>query len=232
MKLLAIETSTVACSAALYDGVEVRERFEIAPREHAELLLPMIDTLLAEAGWARTQIEVVAFGRGPGAFTGLRIAASVAQGIALGLAVPVVPVSTLAALAHGAMRDGCGTRVLAAMDARMNEVYWGIYGDDDAGRPVLWGEERVCGAAAAPLPKCPGWFGAGDGWTAYGEVLRPRLGARLAGWDGGRYPHARDVAALAAPIYKEGGALPPEQALPVYLRDNVATPKQKHPLPD
>lgn len=232
MKLLAIETSTIACSAALFDGAEARARFEIAPREHAELLLPMIDALLAEAGWSRAQIEAVAFGRGPGAFTGLRIAASVAQGIARGLDIPVVPVSTLAALAHGAMRDGQGGRILAAMDARMREVYWGVYARDDAGQPVLWGDECVCPAAAAPLPKCAGWFGAGDGWAAYGEVLRPRLGARLAGWDAGRYPHARDVAQLAAPIYKEGGGLPPEQALPVYLRDNVAQPRQKDPLPE
>jgi tRNA threonylcarbamoyladenosine biosynthesis protein TsaB len=232
MKLLAIDTSTIACSAALFDGAEVRARFEIAPREHAELLLPMIDGLLAEAGWARGQLEAVAFGRGPGAFTGLRIAASVAQGIACGLDLPVLPVSTLAALAFGAMRDGKGARILAAMDARMQEVYWGIYERSDEGVPALWGDECVCAAAVAPLPKCAGWFGAGDGWAAYGAILRPRLGARLAGWDAGRYPHARDIALLAAPIYKSGGGLPPEQALPVYLRDNVATPKQKPPLPD
>lgn len=232
MKLLAIDTSTIACSVALYDGAGVRERFEIAPREHAELLLPMIDGLLAEAGWSRDQLEVVAFGRGPGAFTGLRIAAAVAQGIACGLDLPVVPVSTLAALAHGAMREGKGARILAAMDARMHEVYWGIYARDDAGLPVLWGDECVCPAAAAPLPKCAGWFGAGDAWDAYGETLRLRLGARLAGWDAGRYPHAGDIALLAAPIYKEGGGLPPEQALPVYLRDNVAVkPKPKTPPP-
>jgi tRNA threonylcarbamoyladenosine biosynthesis protein TsaB len=232
MKLLAIDTSTIACSAALYDGAEVYERFEIAPREHAELLLPMIDGLLAEAGWTREQLEVVAFGRGPGAFTGLRIAAGVAQGIAFGLDLPVVPVSTLAALALGAMREGKGTRILAAMDARMHEVYWGGYEQNAAGAPVLWGEERVCAAAAAPLPEGAGWFGAGDGWEAYGAILRPRLGARLAGWDATIYPRARDVAVLAAPIYRSGGGLPPEQALPVYLRDNVAQPKQKNPQPD
>jgi tRNA threonylcarbamoyladenosine biosynthesis protein TsaB len=232
MKLLAIDTSTIACSAALYDGAEAYERFEIAPREHAELLLPMIDELLAEAGWTREQIEVVAFGRGPGAFTGLRIAAGVAQGIAFGLDVPVVPVSSLAALAHGAMRDGKGARVLAAMDARMHEIYWGVYEHNAAGVPVLWDEERVCAAVAAPLPEGAGWFGVGDGWEAYGSILRPRLGARLAGWDAGRYPHARDVALLAAPVYKDGGGLPPDQALPVYLRDNVAVkPKPKSPSP-
>lgn len=232
MKLLAIDTSTIACSAALFDGAEVRERFEIAPREHAELLLPMIDGLLAEAGWMREQLEVIAFGRGPGAFTGLRIAAAVAQGIAFGLGLPVVPISTLAALAHGAMREGKGARILAAMDARMHEVYWGVYERGETGVPVLWDDERVCPAAAAPLPEGAGWHGAGDAWDTYGEVMRLRLGPRLAGWDAGFYPHARDVAVLAAPIYRSGGGLPPDQALPVYLRDNVAVkPKPKNPLP-
>jgi tRNA threonylcarbamoyladenosine biosynthesis protein TsaB len=229
MKLLAIETSTIACSAALYDGAEARERFEIAPREHAGLLLPMIDELLAEAGWSRERLDVVAFGRGPGAFTGLRIAAAVAQGIAFGLALPVVPVSTLAALACGATREGRGERIIAAMDARMGEVYWGVYEQGDGDTPGLYGEERVCAPAEAVLPEGAGWFGAGDGWGAYGEVLRPRLGPRLAGWDAGLYPHARDVARLAVPIYRNGGAVSPEQALPVYLRDKVAQPKQKNP---
>lgn len=232
MKLLALDTSTVACSAALLADGAVCERFEIAPREHAELLLPMVDELLAEAGWSRGQLEVVAFGRGPGAFTGLRIAAGVAQGIAFGLGLPVVPVSTLAALAHGAMREGKGTRILAAMDARMHEIYWGVYERDAAGALLLRGEERVCAAAAAPLPEGAGWYGAGDAWDACGEILRLRLGPRLAGWDAGLYPRARDIALLAAPIYRKGGGLPPGQALPVYLRDNVAQPKRKIPLPE
>jgi len=227
MKLLAIDTSTIACSAALFDGNDLHERFEIAPRGHAELLLPMLDTLLAEAGWTREQLEVIAFGRGPGAFTGLRIAAGVAQGIAFGLDIPVVPVSTLAALAHGAVRDGKGARILAAMDARMHEIYWGVYQQEDGGALVLHGAERVCAPMDAELPAGAGWFGVGDAWDAYGEVMRLRLGPRLAGWDAGRYPRARDIALLAAPIYKEGGGLPPEQALPVYLRDNVAQPRRK-----
>ncbi|MCC6301863.1 MAG: tRNA (adenosine(37)-N6)-threonylcarbamoyltransferase complex dimerization subunit type 1 TsaB [Gammaproteobacteria bacterium] len=229
MKLLAIDTSTIACSAALFDGGDPRERFEIAPREHADLLLPMVDALLAEAGWSREQIDVIAFGRGPGAFTGLRIAAGVAQGIAFGLDIPVVPVSTLAALAHGAMREGGGTRVLAAMDARMREIYWGAYELEGGGRLVARGAEQVCAPMDARLPVGEGWFGAGDAWDVYGDILRLRLGPRLAGWDAGRYPRARDIALLAAPVYMEGGGLPPEQALPVYLRDNVAQPKKRKP---
>lgn len=226
MKMLAIDTSTIACSAALFDGGDLFERFEIAPRGHAERLLPMLDELLAEAGWSREQIEVIAFGRGPGAFTGLRIAAGVAQGIAFGLDIPVVPVSTLAALAHGAVREGKSMRILAAMDARMHEIYWGAYELDGGGALTPHGAEQVCAPMDAMLPAGDGWFGAGDAWDVYGEVMRLRLGQRLAGWDAGRYPHARDVALLAAPIYKVGGGLPPEQALPVYLRDNVAQPKR------
>jgi tRNA threonylcarbamoyladenosine biosynthesis protein TsaB len=235
MKLLAIETSTIACSAALHDGALLLERFEIAPREHAELLLPMIDALLAEAGWSRERLDVIAFGRGPGAFTGLRIAAAVAQGIAFGLDLPVVPVSTLAALARGAMGEESGARVIAAMDARMGEVYWGAYELEGSGEQggvdtlESRGEEQVCAPAQAVLPEGAGWFGAGDGWNTYGGILRPRLGPRLAGWDAGLYPHACDVARLAAPIYRSGGAVPAEQALPVYLRDKVAQPKRKNP---
>lgn len=227
MKLLAIDTSTIACSAALFDGGDPHERFEIAPRGHAELLLPMVDDLLAGAGWSRQQLEVVAFGRGPGAFTGLRIAAGVAQGIAFGLGIPVVPVSTLAALALGAARDGRGGRILAAMDARMREIYWGVYELDAGGALVARGAEQVCTPMDALLPDGDGWFGAGDAWDVYGDILRLRLGPRLAGQDAGCYPHARDIALLAAPIYMEGGGLPPEQAQPVYLRDNVAQPRCK-----
>lgn len=227
MKLLAIETSTIACSAALSLDGEVRERYELAPRRHADLLLPMIDELLADAGVAIGALDAIAFARGPGAFTGLRIAASVAQGVAWAAALPVVPVSTLAALAQGAVADGLVDdltgRVLAVMDARMAEVYWGAYrAMDGIVRP--YGDECVCAPSAVPVPEGEGWFGVGDGWSAYGALLDERLGTRVAGRDAARYPRARDVAALAAYHYAAHGAVPPEQALPVYLRDRVASP--------
>lgn len=220
MKLLAIETSTIACSAALLLGDDVRERYELAPQRHADLLLPMIGELLAEAGLAPAQLDGLAFGRGPGAFTGLRIAAGVAQGIACGADLPVAPVSTLAALAQGATDRS--RRVLAAMDARMNEIYWGIYEADDSGIVRLRGEERVCAPDDAPLPDGDGWLGVGDGWGAIGDALRRRLGAVLTGNDAARWPRAREVAILGREIARRGEWLPPEQALPVYLRDRVA----------
>ncbi len=223
MKLLAIETSTIACSAALSLAGEVCERYELAPRRHADLLLPMIDELLAEAGIGIDALDAVAFARGPGAFTGLRIAASVAQGIAWAAALPVVPVSTLAALAQGVVSEGSAERVLAAMDARMAEVYWGAYRGVN-GIVRLQGEECVCAPARVPLPEGEGWFGGGDGWSAYGALLDERLGAHVGGRDAARYPRARDVATLAVHHYAEHGGLPAEQALPVYLRDRVAQP--------
>jgi tRNA threonylcarbamoyladenosine biosynthesis protein TsaB len=220
MKLLAIETSTIACSAALLIDDRLSERFEIAPQRHADLLLPMIGALLADAGLAPAQLDGLAFGRGPGAFTGVRIAAGVAQGIACAADIPVAPVSTLAALAQDAAGDSA--RVLAVMDARMNEVYWGVYEADAGGIMQLRGEERVCSPDDAPLPDGAGWFGAGDGWGACGDRLRERLGAALAGSDARRWPHARAVALLGREIARRGALLPAEQALPVYLRDNVA----------
>ena len=136
MKLLAFETATEACSVALYLDGEVRERFEVAPRRHAELALPMAQALLDEAGIARAQLDAIAVGRGPGAFTGVRLAIALAQGIALALDRPVVPVSTLAVLAAGAPADG-PARILAAIDARMGEVYAGAFGRQGAALVAL-----------------------------------------------------------------------------------------------
>lgn len=219
--VLAIDTATEACSAALMVAGEIAERYEIAPRRHAELILPMIDALLAEAGIALDRIDVLGFGRGPGAFTGVRIAAGVAQGIAFGAELPVVPVSTLAALAQGAVRTGGHARVLAAIDARMREVYWGAYQADEAGLMRLQGAECVSPPAEVPLPPEGKWFGVGTGWDAYGDALRARLDGRVNGSDGRCWPRARDVAMLAAAGYVAGEAVTADEALPVYLRDRV-----------
>ena len=135
--LLAIETSTPACSAALsIDGVVI-ERYALAPRQHAVLILPMIESLLLEAGISVAQLDALAFGRGPGSFTGVRIAASVIQGIAFAADLPVLPVSTLATLALGGMRITDKTQVMAALDARKSEIYWGCYTAAEDGAVVL-----------------------------------------------------------------------------------------------
>jgi tRNA threonylcarbamoyladenosine biosynthesis protein TsaB len=227
MKLLAIETSTIACSVALAVDGRVSERYELAPQRHAELVLPMAESLLAEAGLELAALDAIAFARGPGAFTGLRIAAAVTQGLAFGAGLPVIPVSTLAVLAQGAVDDCGADRVLAAMDARMNEVYWGAFVSGEGGLVRELGEECVCPPDQVPAVEGDGWFAAGDGWATHGAVLEARLGVRLIGRDEARYPRARDLARLALAIHRREGGLPAAQALPVYLRDQVA----KKPAP-
>jgi tRNA threonylcarbamoyladenosine biosynthesis protein TsaB len=221
MKLLAIETATEACSAALFLDGEVREIYRFAPRQHAQLLLGMVDELLAEAGLKPMGLDALAFGRGPGAFTGVRIATGVAQGIAYAAELPVVPVSTLAALAQGGLREFGWTRVAAAIDARMNEVYWGAYSANDAGIMVAHSDEMVCPAETVPLLDGERWHGIGSGWQAFAEVLKARQQERMLDWQGDYLPHAQDIAVLAADAFAKGRTVIASEALPVYLRDQV-----------
>ena len=225
-RLLAIDTATEACSAALLVGDEVIERSEIAPRRHAELILPMIESLLAEAGISRGQIDAIAVGRGPGAFTGVRLAISVAQGLALGLDVPVVPVSSLAALAQDAPAD-IDAPILAVIDARMGEIYAGTFRRTEGGLVAASGAESVGPASRLLVPqiasqRAQGWNIVGSGWGAYRDALSAQLPALPAFADGGRYPQARAIARLAAPQLAAGRGVAAEFALPVYLRDKVA----------
>lgn len=220
MIILALETATEACSAALFIDGEVRERFQVAPRGHSELILPMLDELLAEAGIGLDRVDAVAFGRGPGAFTGVRIGVGVAQGITFAADLPAVPVSTLAAVAQGVE----AARVLVAMDARMNEVYWGAYERNPEGLVTLVGDERISPPEAVALPVPGDWFGAGSGWGAYPEVLL--ASCPVTAFDASVLPHAGAVARLGAAAFAAGLAVSPEQALPVYLRDEVAWQKQ------
>ncbi len=219
MNLLAIETSTEACSVALWHAGRVLERSEIAPRRHAELVLPMAESLLAEAGLSRRQLDGVAVGRGPGAFTGVRLAISVAQGMALGLDVPVVPVSSLAALALDAPENY--SSILAVIDARMGEVYAGAFRHEGEDLVAL-NAETVGPADRLVVPRAHAWSVIGSGWETYREVLRERLIAPPVWADGARYPQAHAVARLAAREFAAGHAVTPEAALPVYLRDKVA----------
>jgi tRNA threonylcarbamoyladenosine biosynthesis protein TsaB len=217
--LLAIETATESCSAALLHNGALLERSELAPRRHAELILPMIESLLAEAGIARRRIDAVAVGRGPGAFTGVRLAISVAQGLALGLDIPVVPVSSLAALAQDApSKDGAS--ILAVIDARMGEVYAGLFRRSSNGSVEPVGDESVGHANELTLPRVDSIVG--SGWAVYADVLAARLPSAPLFADGARYPQARAIAQLAALQFAAGHSVAPEQALPVYLRDKVA----------
>ncbi|BAV96681.1 tRNA (adenosine(37)-N6)-threonylcarbamoyltransferase complex dimerization subunit type 1 TsaB [Lysobacter enzymogenes] len=225
MKLLAFETSTEACSVALWLDGDVRERFELAPRRHAELSLPWAEELLAQAGVKRRELDAVALGRGPGAFTGVRLAIALAQGVALALDVPVIPVSTLAVLALRAqsLAGSAGPqRVLSAIDARMGEIYTAAYELRESEAFAL-DQEAVLAPGAAQLPDDGvDWLGVGTGFAAADGALRERLGARFAAIDADALPHAADLARLAAAAYARGETVAPERIEPAYLRNNVA----------
>ena len=220
MKLLAFDTSTEACSAALALGDAILQREELAPRRHAELILPMVDSLLQEAGLRLRDLDALAFGRGPGAFTGVRLAAGIAQGLALGANLPVLPVSSLAALAQGATDPA--DALLATMDARMGEIYWGLFEPANGGAARLIAGERVSDPAAVALPAGRSFFAIGSGWETYGALLAERFKGRVTGAAPARRPRARDLLPLAQAELQQGRGLPPEQALPVYLRNEVA----------
>ena len=249
MKLLAVETATEACSAALYNDGVVTERFELTPKEHTRLILPMIDGLLADVGLLPQHLDALAFGCGPGSFTGVRIATGVIQGIALGADLPVVPVSTLAAIAQDFFDnninnpgtafppppegEGRGEGVqkhaihynvaYVAMDARMGEIFWGVYKRDEQGYAELIGKEAVTPATEVEFPDLPGiGIGIGSGWGVYGQELMQRLSDRVSVCQIDALPRAGAIARLGARGFERGLAVPVEQAMPVYLRDKVA----------
>jgi len=221
MNLLAIETATEACSVALIHGQDIIARSEIAPRRHTELVFPMADALLAEAGIGRHALDAIAVGRGPGAFTGVRLGISLAQGMALALDLPVITISSLAALALEAPEDEAAA-ILAVIDARMGEIYAACYRRDDNGALIALDDERVCTPESLLLPDAPTWQVVGTGWATYSTLLSERFTGVLRSADGARYPQAAHVAELAMREFNAGRAQAPELALPVYLRDKVA----------
>jgi tRNA threonylcarbamoyladenosine biosynthesis protein TsaB len=220
MNLLAIETSTECCSVALSCDGTLVVRSEIAPRRHAELLLPMCDDVLTEAGVARRQLDVIAVGRGPGAFTGVRLAISAAQGMALALDLPVIPVSSLAALAMDAPDNG--NPIFAVIDARMGEVYAGTFRKTADGLVEATGSESVGSADYMDFSSASDWNVVGTGWETYAAIIQNRLRGEPAWAKGLCYPQAASVARLAVREHEAGIGLAPELALPVYLRDKVA----------
>ncbi len=227
MKLLALDTSSEGCSAALLVDGEISERFELAPRGHTRLLMPMVRELLLAQGLVPADLDALAFACGPGSFTGVRIATGVVQGLGWGLDIPVVPVSSLEAVAFGAIEtldvpENSGIAV--AFDARMGEVYWGCF-ECRAGLPVLLGEEQVCPPANVTLP--PGlddWYGVGQGWQ-YRSGMPSALSGQVETVDEALVLRASWVAQLAAIGFRQGRAVPAEQAQPVYIRDQVAWKK-------
>ena len=228
MRILAIDTATENCSAALLLGERLLHRERLLERGAAEIILPMVAELLTEADVTLSMLSAIAFGRGPGAFTGVRLAASVTQGLAFGAGLKVVPVSDLQALAQRVLDDAPGIgRVLVCNDARMQELYWGCFERTAEGFARASGEEHVSrpsevrllaawGSASCAVPG--GLAGAGSGFTVYPR-LREELGLEVV--LGGLLPRSAEVALLAAKEVAAGRILPAEQALPVYLRDDV-----------
>lgn len=225
LKILAVDTATEACSAALLVGDKLFSRWEEAPRDHTRKILPMVQAVLEDAGISLSDLDAIAFGRGPGSFTGVRIGISVAQGLAFGAGVPLIGISTLAAMAQGAYRLDGAEQVLTAIDARMNEVYFGRYELID-GRMQLVGDEVVSEPAALfdARGKLAGRVTCvGTGFETYGETLSG-LADELAESQV-RFPAAEDMLPLARAAWLAGEAVPVEQATPVYLRDKVTWKK-------
>jgi tRNA threonylcarbamoyladenosine biosynthesis protein TsaB len=233
VRILALDTATENCSAALLIEGQLHATEELIDRGHAERILPMVDELLRAAHLRLAELTAIAFGRGPGSFTGVRLAASVTQGLACGAGLGVVPVSDLRAVAQRALElSGAPPRVLVCNDARMHEVYWGCFERSSDGFAMAVTEERVGSPAGVALPApwrnspahgSASVLGAGSGFAAY-----PQLGASLSAAvtvvSDRLLPRAAEIARLAVPEVTSGRLVRPEHALPVYLRDDVARP--------
>jgi tRNA threonylcarbamoyladenosine biosynthesis protein TsaB len=223
MRILALDTATQACSTTLLsDGVEISREIE-TDRAHAQLILSMIDAVLIQGKTSLQALDALAFGRGPGAFTGVRLAASVAQGLAFGAGLPVVPISDLGAVAQRALDlDSRIDHLLVCNDARMQEVYWACFDRDKSGLASLAGSEHVSGVDRIELPDS--WSGelggAGRGFRVYPQI-RAGVAAKLAHIYDDLLPRAAEIARLAVVQLTAGHSYPAEEAIPVYLRDDV-----------
>jgi tRNA threonylcarbamoyladenosine biosynthesis protein TsaB len=217
MRVLALDTSTEYCSVALWQDGAVAERCELVGQKHSEVLMEMLDALLREASVKLMQLDGIAFGMGPGSFTGVRIACGVTQGLALGANLPVVGVCTLQALAEGSGK----LRVIAALDARMGEIYHAAYEKHDDVWTTL-SEPCLCKPEDAPSVPGENWFGIGSGFAIHGAALDEKYAGQLLGMDGSMVPQAAEIAALGAAQFALGHGVDAAEALPLYLRDKVA----------
>ncbi|MGB0468397.1 MAG: tRNA (adenosine(37)-N6)-threonylcarbamoyltransferase complex dimerization subunit type 1 TsaB [Pontibacterium sp.] len=224
-KILALDTATDACSVALYRDGDIQDVFRVIPRQHTKELLPMVQQLLLDNGVKVSELDAIAVGRGPGSFAGIRIATGAAQGLAFGAQLPMLPVSTLAAMALRIYRETGAHSIVTALDARMNEIYCGAYRIEQ-GLPVELMPETVCAPDALVLPEIEGdWTVGGSGWCYLESMTEPvkekvKLLPELI------YPAATEIVALAVQDWEAGKAVAPEEALPVYLRDSVAWKKK------
>ncbi len=217
MKILALETSTEYCSVALWRDGEVIEHCDLVGQKHSEVLIEMVDALLREAGEKLKQLDGIAFGMGPGSFTGVRIACGTTQGLAFGANLPVAGVCTLQAVAEVTGRS----KVVAALDARMNELYLAAYELRD-GQWLTTVEPCLCKPDEAPALAGVDWFGAGSGFAAQVEILGKRYAGQLLDTDGSVIPRAAAIARIGAARFAQGLGEDAAMALPLYLRDKVA----------
>ncbi len=229
--ILALDTSTEACSAALIVGEQHYFQFDICPREHNQRILTMVKTVLTEANINLEQIDALAFGSGPGSFTGVRIATGIVQGLAFGADKPVVAVSSLAAMAHGVHRLQGDKNVISAIDARMSEIYLGAYNIPQLGHISEMIAEKVLAPdnALADIKTLQiedavqvQWAGTGTGWQTYETVLTEQIPAQVSSHE---FPHALDIAMLAQTAFMTGEAVDAENVRPSYLRNKVAWKK-------
>ncbi|WP_428772000.1 tRNA (adenosine(37)-N6)-threonylcarbamoyltransferase complex dimerization subunit type 1 TsaB [Vibrio sp.] len=227
-KILALDTATENCSVALRVGDQTFVRSEVAPRDHTKKILPMVDDVLKEAGLTLGELDALAFGRGPGSFTGVRIGIGIAQGLAFGADLPMIGVSTLKAMAQGSFRRHQAEHVACAIDARMNEVYWGRFsrlanGDWSEAEPECVIPPAELNTLLSEADNQFHWHTAGTGWQSYAEELA-QLTLPLVQGDV-QFPEAEDIAFLAQFALADGATVSAEQASPVYLRDKVAWKK-------
>lgn len=219
MKILALETSTEFCSVALNVEGQIFYKETIAERRHSEILLPMVQELLSEAGLTLKHINVIAFGAGPGSFTGLRIACGVAQGLAYALEVPVIGVSTLEAIAQ----QGEKQKIIVALDARMNEIYHAAYLKQSNNQWKVISEPKLCSPSEAPPLEGDDWNGYGSGFELYPEKLLERYQKQLHTIYPDTHPRAKEIAQLAVFKLASGNSITnPINAAPFYLRNKVA----------
>ena len=227
MKILAIDTSSDACSAALCIDGETEVQFKIAPQQHSRLILRQCDKLFADANILPQQLDAVAFARGPGSFTGLRIAAGVTQGIAFAHDIPVIAISTLAAQAQKISTEHPAHHYFSCIDARMNEIYWGVYALSDKHVVEPLSEESVSLSNEISWPDSQQLIGVGSGWKTHQTDLESALGNAAQKKYPDILPSAQDVATLAVSKFKERNISSAEHAVPVYLRNNIAKKSSK-----
>lgn len=234
MKILALDTATEACSVALLTEGRCDEIFEIIPRQHTDRVLPMIDQILHQAGFSLSQMDALAFNCGPGSFTGVRVATSVVQGLAFSADLPVIPVSSLAALAQQAFRLQQKEHVLSAIDARMNEMYWACYhcvnGIMQLSDNMNKMENVSAVAKVSTSDKTANneqWHAIGSGWDTFQNELMQSEQVNIISSTSDAFPHAQDIAVLAEIAFQQGNMVSAEEAIPTYVRNEVTWKKLK-----